>query len=418
MFSPRGFACRMACAVLIWPLAGWTAEAPLNFRQAVIKSLERNPELAAFAFELKAQDGRIQQARARPNVEVGLMVENALGNGVHSDFDAAETTLSLGYALERGALNRRVDAAVAGRDLLDTELTIKRLDVAAATARRYIDVLAGQQHLSELRDARALTEQNLAAVQARVRAAKVPEAEEARAQAQLARASLDEEHAEHQLVTARRRLSALWGQTEPQFESVSGELQRLPDLPTYEALRTRLADNRDFERFVTEKRLREAEVRVAETRARPPWHITAGVRRFENVDDHALVVGLTVPLASRNYGQGAISTARAQLDAVDAQRDATRVRLDVELFAIYQDLNHAYTEIDMLRNEVLPKMQKAAEESRYAYERGRYSYVEWAAAQREFLDLRRALLDAYTEAHQFRIEIERLTGATLERDLP
>ena len=67
------------------------------------------------------------------------------------------------------------------------------------------------------------------------------------------------------------------------------------------------------------------------------------------------------------------------------------MRLDTELFAIYQDLNHAYTEVKMLRDEVLPKMELAVEESRYAYERGRYSYVEWVAAQRELLEMRRAL---------------------------
>jgi outer membrane protein TolC len=34
-------------------------------------------------------------------------------------------------------------------------------------------------------------------------------------------------------------------------------------------------------------------------------------------------------------------------------------------------------------------------------------------AQRELLDVRRALLEASAELHQFRIEIERLTGTAL-----
>ena len=70
-------------------------------------------------------------------------------------------------------------------------------------------------------------------------------------------------------------------------------------------------------------------------------------------------------------------------------------------------------EYSLLRDEVLPRMEKAVEQSRYAYERGRYSYVEWAAAQGELLELRRSLLDAAAKVHQFRIEIERLTGAAL-----
>lgn len=412
-------ACLLACAMLICPAYAWAQAAPLSFREALARVFERNPDLALFAFELKAQDGRVQQAGARPHLELGLLVENALGNGVHSGVDAAETTLSLGYTLERGAAQRRFDAAAAGRDAISTELQIRRLDVAAETARRYIAVLAGQQHLTELHEARSLAEQTLAAVVTRVQAAKAPEAEEARAQAQLARASLEEEHAEHELLTTRRRLAALWGETDAAFGTLNGELSQLAGLPTYESLRARLAQNRHFERFVTEQRLREAELRLAQTRRRPPWQVSAGVRRFENTDDHAFVFGFTVPLPSPAQAQGAITTARAQLEEVDAKRAALEVQLDLELFSIYQDLNHAYTEITILRDQVLPKMRGAVEESRYAYERGRYSYMEWSAAQREYLELKSALLAAYANAHELRVEIERLTGTSLiERDLP
>lgn len=86
---------------------------------------------------------------------------------------------------------------------------------------------------------------------------------------------------------------------------------------------------------------------------------------------------------------------------------------------MYQELSHSYKEVELLRDAVLPKMERAVDETRYAYERGRYGYVEWAAAQRELIDLRHALLKAYADVHLYRIEIERLTGTSLlERDLP
>ena len=43
-----------------------------------------------------------------------------------------------------------------------------------------------------------------------------------------------------------------------------------------------------------------------------------------------------------------------------------------------------------LRGDVLPSVEAALEQTRYAYERGRYGYVEWAAAQSELAELRRA----------------------------
>lgn len=389
------------------------AAEPLRLEEAVIRTLETNPDLAVFAYELKAQQGRVQQAGARQPIEAGLLVENVLGTGSRSSVDVAETTLSLGFMLERGALQRRREAAAAGTAVLDTELNIRRIDAAAEASRRFILVLENQQQAAELRRARELAEQTLQAVQARVRIAKVPEAEEARAHALLARARLDEEHAEHELLTARRRLTALWGEREPSFSEAAGTLTNLPMLSTFEALRVELDKNPEFERFASEKRLRETELRLAETKRRPAWQVTTGVRRFEDGDDMAFVVGFTVPLQARDYAQGAVAQSRAQLDEVGAKSAARRMQLDTELFAIYQELKHAYTEATMLRDDVLPKMEQAVEESRYAYERGRYSYVEWVAAQRELLEVRRALSSAYARVHRERVEIERLVGASL-----
>ena len=410
----------LSCTCLFMFASSVYAQAgELTFRDAVQRTLERHPDLAAFSYELRAQEGRIEQASARTPMELGVLVENAFGTGTRSDFDAGETTVSLGFLLEGAALQSRRDSAVAQRGMLETNLKLQRADVAADTARRFIAVLQQQRRLIELRTARELSEQTLAAVQARVRAAKVPQAEEARANAALARAQLEEEHAEHELLTARRRLAAQWGEMEATFGQASGELLALPPLPSFEILRSRLADNPDFETFVTEQRLHEAELRLAETRRRPPWQVTAGVRRFEEGDDHAFIVGLNVPLASRDYARGAVSAARAQLESVDAKREAVRVKLDAELFALYQELSHSYKEVTLLRDSVLPKMEQAVNESRYAYERGRYGYVEWAAAQRELMELRQSLLEAYADVHRYRIEIERLTGSSLlERDLP
>ncbi|MGH8237045.1 MAG: TolC family protein [Steroidobacteraceae bacterium] len=409
--SARAGALALLCVTVLSPSA--FADNPLTLQQAVGRALERNPDLAAFQYELEAQQGVLQLTRARPSPEVGLLVENAFGSGRRSDFDAAETTLSLGFAIERGARQRRIDVAIAGSEQLATEKRIQRLDVAAEAARRFVVVLERQQALDDARSATKLFEETIKAVQARVRAAKVPEAEEGRALAQLARVRLDEEHAEHGLATGRLRLAALWGDAQVNFGEAQGDLLSPPALEQFEAVHARITSNTDFERLVSEKRVREAELRLAQMRAKPPWHVTAGIRRFEDEDDHALVVGITVPLPSRDYAQGAIAQARAQSAQVDAQTQALRARLEAELFALYQELNHSYTEVDTLRKEVLPRIEAALEQSRYAYERGRYGYIEWVTAQRELLDVRRALLEASAQLHQFRIEIERLTGTAL-----
>ena len=395
------------------PRATVAAGRALTLQQAVERTLEHNPDLAAFGYEVEAHDGVLRQAGARPNPEVGLLVENALGTGRRSDFDSAETTLSLGFLIERGARERRVDVARAGGEALATEAQIRRLDLAAEAARRFIVVLERQQAFANARAATQLVEGTLEAVRERVRAARVPDAEEARAHAQLSRARLAEEHEEHELASARLRLAALWGASMADFDYAQGDLLALPPLEPFETIRGRIENNADFARLVSLKRVREAELQFAQTRARPPWHMTAGVRWFEDEDDHAFVVGITIPIASRDMAKGAIAQAQARSAQVDAETQALRIRLDAELFALYQDLNHAYTEVAMLRDDVVPRIEAALEQTRYAYERGRYGYVEWVAAQRELLDVRTSLLEALAQLHQFRIEIERLTGTAV-----
>jgi cobalt-zinc-cadmium efflux system outer membrane protein len=394
-------------------LSAQTSARTLTLSDALSRSAKQNPELAVLDFEVTAQEGRIRQAGAHPMPEIGVLVENAFGSGARNGFDSAETTLSIGYAIERGARARRLDVATAGGLLLGADIEIRRLDIAAETARRYLEVLSNQARVELTRSASTLGGQALQAVQARVRAAKVPPAEQARAQAQLARLKLDEEHAEHELLTSKQRLAAMWGSLEPDFEIVNGNLLYLPPLEPFEQLRPRLQGNPLFPRFVNEKRLREAELRMADMRRRPSWHVTAGVRRFEDFGDHAFVLGITVPLSSSSGASGARAEARANAEAVGARESATRVQLDVELFALYQELRHSYAEVETLRTEVLPRMEEAARQSRYAYERGRYSYIEWAGAQRELLDAQRGLHEAAADAHRLRIEIERLTGTAL-----
>lgn len=407
----------VCASMFLGAAASWAQSSPaqptLGLQDAIVRSLQSNPDLKAFGYELEAQLGRVRQAGARPSPEVSVLVENALGTGARSSFDAAETTISLGFLIEHGARQRRLDAAQAGSQLLDTEITVRQLDVAAEATRRYLEILTAQEELGELNRSVQLSEETLSAVQARVRAAKSPQAEEARAHAQIARLRLDREHVEHQLLTAKQRLSAWWGARQPDFGSAEGALLNLPKLEAYESFVERLERNPQFEVLLSERRLREADVRLAEARRRMPWQVTAGVRRFEDQNDHAFIVGLSVPLPVRDQSEGAIATARAQAAQVDAKREALRAQLDAELFALYQELRHAYKETDVLRNEVLPRMEVAVEQSRYAYERGRYGYIEWVAAQRELLDQRRALLEASVNVHRFRIEIERLTGAAL-----
>lgn len=412
---------RIACACLLLVLSSSSLSqtsadndsTALDLKTAMARTLESNPALVAFGYQMRAQQGQVQQAGLRPNPELDLFVENVLGSDNFQGVDSAETTLSLAWVMERGKRERRVDAARAGASLLQAEADIRRLDAAAETARAFLSTLALQERLRLTGDAVQLAEQTTASVKRRVEAGRTPAADLARAEAELARIRLDREDLEHELRTSQRYLAAQWGETQPDFVRVNGNVKQLPIPDDYSQLLARLELNPNLSRYLSERRLREAELRLAEARAKPNWRLTAGVRRLERSNDQAFVAGFTVPLATRNRNQGRIAEARSRLAMTDADKTATRVHIETQLFALYQELQHSLHRAATLSEQILPRIETALADTERAYAAGRYSYFELKVVQAELLDARAALVESSIDAHRRVIDIERMTGTAV-----
>lgn len=386
----------------------------ISLAQAIAATIERNPELQSSQFALRAADARITQASFSPNPELSVQLENIGGSGRVSGFDAAETTFMLSQVVELGGKrDARTQSAQANYSLLSVEGEARRLDVLAEVTRRFIHVASDQAEIALTQQATALAEQTLRAVDRRVRAAKSPEVELHRAQIALTRAQVAEEHAEHELLTSRRKLAAMWGEDAADFDGVSADLFQLPAPGNFDALVTRLKTNPDFTRFAHEQRLRDAELRLAETKRTPNMQVGAGIRQLQETDDHAFVVSLSMPLFTGGRSNGAIAEASARQAQVGVDERASFIRAQAQLFELYQELRHSLTEATVLREKILPQTESILKQTEYAYQRGRYSYLDWIAAQRELLDAKRSLIEASANAHRYVAEIERLTGESL-----
>lgn len=391
------------------------AERPsLTLPAAIEQALARNPGLQGFAFRLRAHEGRAATADLRPAPELKIELEDVLGTGAARGTDAAQLTFALSQVIELGGKrSQRREAAVAGSNLLDVERQAAQLDVLAEVARRFIHVAADQEQQRLTQRATALAQATVEAAQQRLNAAKAPEVELRRARIQLARAQVDEEHAEHELLSSRRKLAAMWGDTTPAFGAVTTDLYRLPAAGAFETLLAAAQSNPDTLRFASETRLRDAEIRLAETRAHTDVGLSAGVRRLQETRDQALVFGFSMPLFGGSRADGAVAEARAVREEAASRQEAHRVRVQAQLFELHQELKHSITEASVLRETVMPEMEAALSATRYAFERGRYSYLEWVDAQRELIGAQRALIEAAKNAHLYQTEIERLTGQPL-----
>ena len=129
----------------------------ITLDEAITNSLESNPHLLAYGYQLNIKRGRVEQASLSPNPELLVTVEDALGTGEHQGFSNAETTVSLAWAFEHAVRERRINAAQASEKQLPirwkatpteslsaVDIEILRLDVAAETASRFLALIASQ----------------------------------------------------------------------------------------------------------------------------------------------------------------------------------------------------------------------------------------------------------------------------------
>lgn len=416
-FTPRrriALAALLSPALVAWSPSGQAAEPALSLRNALSRTLQSSPDLAAYQFVLKAQDARVTQAGFKPNPTFNSSLENVLGTGETKGLDAAEFTLGLSQLIELGGLrDKRVAVAQIERESLVTEGHIARLDALAETARRFVSLVSQQEEHQLTHLAVELAEKTAAAVEKRVAAAKSPLAERDRAAVALERARTADAHAEHELLAARYDLAASWGGARPDFEQAQADFYALPPVADYEQLVASLDRTPDLTRYLSESRLRDSEIQLALASRNPGIEIGAGLRRLQASQDTALVFSVGVPLPIYNRNQGLVAEAQARKDGAAAERAAALVKARTQLFRNYRELLDRRNEVTALRERALPRMEAALQNTEYAYERGRYSYLELVDAQRELLDVRAGVIEAAEQYHLTLIEIERLTGASL-----
>jgi cobalt-zinc-cadmium efflux system outer membrane protein len=385
----------------------------LTLSQALSLALEKNPDLTVFAQEIRAADARLLQARALPNPEVSVEVENVAGSREFSGTRSADWTFQLSQLIELGGKRqqRERQARLAGTvAALDYE--VKRLEVFGEVAREFIAVLAAQRRLAWADEAVRMTEQFAPAAQKRVDAGAASQVELLRFNLQIAAARSEREQAHRELSAARKRLAALWGE-EPNFDAVAGDLEKLPDAPLLEKVRAQLAQTPALKRWDWELQRRNAEITAAQSDAKPDVTVGVGVRHLGETNNTAAVVSVSIPLPLFNRNQGAVQQARIAADKAAAERRATETRARTQLSRAFDDLASAQRQIQLLKETILPQAREAFEKVNDGYRAGRFSYLEIVDAQNTLITANLRYIEALAAYQQTVAEIESLTGQPL-----
>lgn len=399
-----------ACVAALFAYPASAADR-LTLDDAFARVSDVHPDLRLFGPRRDALTADLDRAAYRPPLVVGAELENFAGTGDSSGLKAAELTLTLASVFERGGkLDARRTLAQSRIDALAYDREIRRIDLLAEVARRYLAIVSARR-LAEIAqlDIGQRT-RTVAQARRRLEAGASPESVVLTAQAQLAKAELERARAQQRHESARQHLAALWGERAPTFDTVMSNPLALPRIAEFAQLTDLLQRTPELAQFTGEQRIREARLQLARTSRTPDVDWQVGVRRMQDTDDMGLVGRVSMPLGTSSRAQPEIRQAEAELASLGIEREARGLALYSTLAEAHGRYLSAKLEVERLQSDVLPKLARAEAAAQAAYTAGAISYLDWAYLQSERTSARKQQLDAALEAQRALIEIQRLTG--------
>jgi cobalt-zinc-cadmium efflux system outer membrane protein len=393
---------------------GEQQQTELTLRDALALALQRSPDLASFSWETRAREARALQAGLRPNPIFMAEVENIGGSGPKDGVESAETTLLLSQLIELGG--KRAKRRSLGEfevKVAEWEYEAARLGVVGETTAAFVDALARQEAVRLADDQIRLAQGMLRAVEAQVRAGAVSSAEVPRAEVEVTKQQIERRLRVRARHAAYVRLATAWGESEPAFETLAGDLSAVSPIPLEAELVGRLSTTPELARRQAEVTKRRAAIELEDARRIPDVTLGLGPRHFNDTNDWALVVEVEVPLPVFDRNQGARRASRDELAKSREDHRRAALRLRRALARTYQDLASASDEVAALREDAIPIAERAYEAMKRAQRQGALRFTEVLDAQRSLFALRTQLVAALASYHISRARTEALVGGPL-----
>lgn len=394
----------------------------LTLIDALSLALRQSPELATFAWEVRAREAAILQANRKPNPVLGSLVEEfssfsgATGPGISGQGGVIQPqiTIQLSQLIELGGKRMaRQRLAEHNRDLAAWDYETVRIDVFTAVTKAFLNVVASQQAVKLAEETSTVVAEVQRVVSLRVSAGVVSPIEQTRADVALAANRIELDRARRSLEADRHKLSALWGASSPAFEIAEGDLSTLPVVPAFAELQVRLAKNPELARWAAEIAQREAALALERARKVPDFTISGGYRYFTKINGNAFVVGASIPLPVFDRNRGAIQEAQDRIRKAAESQRAAQVRVTSMLSEAYRSLSSARDEVNALSSSVIPGTRSAFEGITEGYRFGKFGFLEVLDAQRTLVNANTQYQRALASFHQAAAEVERLIGEPL-----
>ncbi|SFK24750.1 divalent metal ion exporter subunit IhpA [Methylocapsa palsarum] len=404
------FACAIALLVSPW-LAVASHSQTLTLRASLQRALAASPRLTAAERDVGIATGQRIQAGALLNPEVSYEQDNSFGTGIYRGTKSAETTLQISQIFELfGKREARIAVGQAALDGAAIERKAVRLQILSETAIAFLYVLGSQRRIQIFDEQVTALERLTPLLQRRVEAGASSPAETGRAEVAVALVKADRERAKAALSSARRELAVLMGDPSLKFAGVSGRLDATTRAPSFQAVIAAIDANPQLVKWNAIYAKRNAELLLARLTPYPDVRLAAGWRHFNETNNDAVRLTLSVPIPVFDQNQGDIFAAQESLAKTQSEREASRNTLIVVAGRAYDTVQGSLKELSVLREAGIPKAQAAANEIEQGYGAGRFSLLEVLDAQANVMQTRLREQEALQNYHVAVATIEGLVG--------
>jgi outer membrane protein TolC len=376
----------------------------LDLKQTVGRALEKAPALQVNQAQLRVRKGEQLSSTVYPYQPI-LDVNTGLRRTEGEDITRADLGFGISYELETGNQQQaRRTRANAGLEVGTQQLAVAKVQVVRDVAIAYTKLWAAEQSLTLAQKRRDIAQKILQAQQEQFKVGKVSQIPVNLAQIEQQRAE-----AERALKTAEiRRMQQVLKATIGDLQAAAIETSDLPTVPA-----VAIDPNKKVPALLSaeaEVKQAQAELLLATGRTSPNLTPTISYRRegLENV----LFAGVSFPLSSVNFNQGALDTAQAQIEQAQAQVQVVNNSILSQSQEAQINLQAAQKATETYRTLA------ASSEANFnlvqeGFRFGKVSLFELLLAQRDNLDIQNSLIQSRADAYLAYINLRNAQGEDL-----
>jgi cobalt-zinc-cadmium efflux system outer membrane protein len=392
----------LAAALVSVPAGAQT----LGFAEARQIVLGRYEGLKALTEEQAAAREAVRQASAYSNPEIEIQTE---------DLGRTEVEIVLTQLIPIGGKRAAaIDVARRQAEIADLRLKSGRISVETELVRRFVPILGTHRRLELVDSLLEVSSSGIQAIRRLVEAGAAMEVDMVRAELDRDELLLQRTELERSLAEVRLELEELLGRTLPGLGGVRGVLAGTPELPALEELTAAAEHHPGSQVLDIQRLLIEAEIDEAQSEVSPELALNVGYLRNNEVEEDALIAGVSLSLPIFNRNKGAVGQKRRELAASEHHSARDRLERSTALAVLYSQFEGTGRKLSTLSGDVLSKAMLIHGALETFYAQGKTGILDLLEARRHLIELRMRIVDLTEQQALLAADIMEITGYEIE----